>query len=75
MTVPDGDKPPTGWPVIVFNHGYIQPEQYRTTKRYVAYQGALAQAGYITFNQVIVGTAIQKGRRAGIVRRATRLTC
>src|SRR3989344_3841292 len=29
LTVPDGEKPETGWPVIIFNHGYIQPEQYR----------------------------------------------
>src|SRR5262245_17509837 len=26
MTVPTGEKPATGWPVIVFNHGYIPPE-------------------------------------------------
>src|SRR6476659_119792 len=37
MTVPNGQKPPTGWPVIIFNHGYIPPEIYRTTERYVAY--------------------------------------
>src|SRR6266487_4650984 len=28
MTVPNGDKPSTGWPVIVFNHGYIPPNVY-----------------------------------------------
>jgi hypothetical protein len=36
MTVPTGTKPATGWPVIVFNHGYITPSQYRTIERYVA---------------------------------------
>ncbi len=34
LTVPRGQKPQNGWPVIVFNHGYILPGQYRTTERY-----------------------------------------
>ncbi len=47
MTVPYGDRPATGWPAIVFNHGYIAPDQYRTTERYVDYVDAIAQRGYI----------------------------
>src|SRR5512133_2318697 len=31
MPVPNGQKPPTGWPVVIFNHGYIPPAVYRTT--------------------------------------------
>jgi uncharacterized protein len=49
LTIPDGAMPPGGWPVIVFNHGYIPPAVYRTTERYVAYVARLAQAGYIVF--------------------------
>src|SRR5512134_3475150 len=30
MTIPWGEKPPTGFPVVLFNHGYIPPDQYRT---------------------------------------------
>lgn len=47
MTVPRGERPQTGWPVIIFNHGYIPPEQYRTTERYVAYVDGFARNGYI----------------------------
>ena len=47
LTVPKAQKPKNGWPVIVFNHGYIQPELYRTTERYVAYVDAFARNGYI----------------------------
>lgn len=65
MTVPDGDKPATGWPVIVFNHGYIQPSQYRTTERYVAYQDALARAGYITFKSDYRGHGNSEGTPSG----------
>ncbi|HKY54645.1 MAG TPA: hypothetical protein VJM08_10080, partial [Anaerolineales bacterium] len=42
MTVPNGQKPASGWPVIIFNHGYIPPAVYRTTERYVAYVDQIA---------------------------------
>lgn len=65
MTVPDGEKPVTGWPVIVFNHGYISPGEYRTTERYVAYQDALARAGYITFKSDYRGHGNSEGTPSG----------
>lgn len=49
LTVPDGEAPPNGWPAIVFNHGYIPPDVYRTTERYVAYVDSLARSGYVVF--------------------------
>jgi dipeptidyl aminopeptidase/acylaminoacyl peptidase len=49
LTIPDGEQPATGWPAIVFNHGYIPPQQYRSTERYIAYVDWLARAGYIVF--------------------------
>lgn len=49
LTIPNGEMPPGGWPAIVFNHGYIPPDQYRTTERYVAYVDWLARSGYIVF--------------------------
>lgn len=49
LTIPYGEMPPSGWPAIVFNHGYIPPDIYRTTKRYIAYVDWLAQSGYIVF--------------------------
>jgi len=49
LTVPDGEMPAGGWPGIVFNHGYIPPDVYRTTERYIAYVDRLARAGYVVF--------------------------
>lgn len=49
LTVPRGQRPESGWPVIIFNHGYIPPAQYRTTERYVAYVDGFARNGYIVF--------------------------
>jgi len=49
LTIPNGEMPAGGWPAIVFNHGYIPPEQYRTTERYIAYVDQLALSGYVVF--------------------------
>lgn len=65
LTVPNGEKPATGWPIIVFNHGYIPPGQYRTTERYVAYQDAFAASGYITFKSDYRGHGSSEGRAVG----------
>jgi len=27
LTIPRGERPASGWPVIVFNHGYIPPDE------------------------------------------------
>lgn len=65
LTVPNGEKPETGWPVILFNHGYISPSEYRTTERYVAYQDAIARAGYITFKSDYRGHGNSEGTPSG----------
>lgn len=64
MTIPFGEKPPTGWPVIIFNHGYIPPDIYRTTERYVAYQDAFARSGYITIRSDYRGHGDSEGEAA-----------
>lgn len=49
MTIPNGARPDTGWPVIVFNHGYVRPSVYSTTGNYVPYMEMLSSSGYIVF--------------------------
>jgi dipeptidyl aminopeptidase/acylaminoacyl peptidase len=49
LTIPYGEMPQSGWPAIVFNHGYIPPDVYRTTERYVAYVDSLARSGYVVY--------------------------
>lgn len=73
LTVPTGDpstssgqvKPKDGWPVIVFNHGYITPTQYRTTERYVAYVDSFARNGYIVFKPDYRGNGSSEGQPEG----------
>lgn len=65
LTVPRGEKPATGWPAIIFNHGFIQPEVYRTTERYVAYVDHLARNGYIVFKSDYRGHGDSEGEANG----------
>ena len=65
LTVPRGERPESGWPVIVFNHGYIRPDQYRTTERYVAYVDGFARNGYIVFRSDYRGHGNSEGTAGG----------
>jgi fermentation-respiration switch protein FrsA (DUF1100 family) len=65
LTVPRGEKPASGWPVVIFNHGYIPPDQYRTTERYVAYVDGFARSGYIVFRSDYRGHGNSEGEAAG----------
>lgn len=65
LTVPSGEKPESGWPVIIFNHGYIPPDVYKTTERYVAYVDAFARNGYIVFKSDYRGNGSSEGQPEG----------
>lgn len=65
LTVPNGPKPASGWPVIVFNHGYIPPEVYRTTERYIAYVDGFARSNYIVLRPDYRGHASSEGEAGG----------
>lgn len=65
LTIPTGETPSTGWPIIIFNHGYIPPTQYKTTEKYVAYTNAFSRAGYIVFRPDYRGHGNSEGEAVG----------
>ncbi|MFZ2097888.1 MAG: alpha/beta fold hydrolase [Anaerolineales bacterium] len=65
LTIPFGEMPESGWPAIVFNHGYIDPRVYITTERYVAYVDQLARYEYIVFKIDYRGHDQSEGEATG----------
>jgi dipeptidyl aminopeptidase/acylaminoacyl peptidase len=65
LTVPWGATPAGGWPIVIFNHGYIPPDEYRTTERYLDYMDAFARNGYIVFRSDYRGHGNSEGRAEG----------
>jgi len=64
LTKPNGNAL-QGFPVVIFNHGYISPSVYKTTEKYVAYQDAFAKAGYVTFKSDYRGHGNSEGQASG----------
>lgn len=65
LTVPLGRMPDAGWPVIVFNHGYIPPWMYRTTELYMYHVHAFASQGYIVLRPDYRGHGSSEGEARG----------
>lgn len=65
LTVPKGEAPEGGFPVVIFNHGYIPPDEYRTTERYIAYTDAFSRNGYVLFRSDYRGHGNSEGRAEG----------
>lgn len=65
LTIPNGEPPAGGFPAIVFNHGYIPPDVYRTTERYLAYVDEIAKAGYVVFRIDYRGHDASEGEATG----------
>ncbi len=65
LTIPSGAPPKSGWPTIIFNHGYIPPSEYRTTERYIAYVDGFARNGYVVFRPDYRGHGESDGEAPG----------
>lgn len=65
LTQPKGEKPAGGWPAIVFVHGYIPPQQYRTTEKYIDYVNTLARNGFVVFKIDLRGHGSSEGDADG----------
>lgn len=65
LTVPLTEMPKKGYPAIIFNHGYIPPEQYVTTEKYVAYVDGFAKNGYVVLKPDYRGHGRSDGKPEG----------
>jgi fermentation-respiration switch protein FrsA (DUF1100 family) len=53
------------YPAIVFVHGYIDPQEYVTTERYIAYVDYLARNGFVVFKIDLRGNGQSQGTPGG----------
>ena len=65
LTMPHSQIPATGWPVIIFNHGYIPPDKYKTTVLYEGYVDGFARNGYVVFRSDYRGHGRSSGEPLG----------
>ncbi|OGG03542.1 hypothetical protein A2W14_03075 [Candidatus Gottesmanbacteria bacterium RBG_16_37_8] len=65
LTKPKGDVPKSGWPVIIFIHGYIPPAEYRTAVNYSSYVDYLARNGFVVFKIDLRGHDNSQGEAGG----------
>jgi uncharacterized protein len=65
MTIPKKEPPLDGYKAIVFNHGYIPPNSYKTTERYTAYVDYLASNGFVVLKIDYRGHGSSEGTASG----------
>lgn len=65
LTIPKGEVPTSGFPAIVFVHGYIPPTTYRTTEKYTAHVDYLARNGFVVFKIDLRGHGSSEGEAGG----------
>lgn len=65
ITQPNSEKPSSGFPAIVFVHGYIPPNSYQTLTRYVDHVDYLARNGFVVFKIDLRGHGDSEGEPGG----------
>lgn len=65
LTIPKGEMPEGGWPGAVFIHGYIPPDTYQTTSKYVAYVDYLASHNLAVLKIDLRGHGDSEGQANG----------
>jgi uncharacterized protein len=65
LTKPNKKQPENGFPAIVFVHGYIPPEEYKTTEKYEDYVDYLARSGFVILKIDLRGHGQSEGEPSG----------
>lgn len=65
LTIPNETPPNDGFPAIIFNHGYIPPEEYKSDEKYAAYVDGFAKEGYVVFKPDYRGHGNSQGKPEG----------
>src|SRR3989344_859362 len=69
MNMPKGDMPGSGWPIVVVNHGYIDPEAYSVENSYINTSAYFANAGFLVIKPDYRGHDNSKGEAGSLTAR------
>lgn len=69
LNVPKGDIPNGGWPVVVVNHGHIEPSIYSTQNSYINTSAYFANAGFLVVKPDYRGHGRSEGDADGLLSR------
>ena len=61
MNLPTDNPPPSGFPIIIVNHGYIPPSQFSTSRSYVNTSAYYASSGFLVLKPDFRGHANSQG--------------
>ena len=65
LTKPKASMPDGGFPAIVFVHGYVSPDEYKTLVNYISYVDYLARNGFVVFKIDLRGHGDSAGEPGG----------
>ncbi|TSC87695.1 MAG: hypothetical protein G01um101416_375 [Microgenomates group bacterium Gr01-1014_16] len=69
MNLPAGKQPEKGWPTIIVNHGYIDPEVYSTKNSYINTSAYFANAGFLVLKPDYRGHDQSEGDAGSLIAR------
>ena len=69
MNTPKGQIPSDGWPVVIVNHGYIDPRIYSTENSYINTSAYFANSGFLVVKPDYRGHAKSQGEAGSLVSR------
>lgn len=61
LMLPKGPSTSSGWPVIIFNRGYVPEDEFQSKRQYVRYMAYLVKAGYVVFKSDYRGHGESEG--------------
>jgi len=65
LTIPKGEIPEQGFSAIVFVHGYVPADEYKTTQKYLEYVDNLASNDFVVFKIDLRGHGESEGIATG----------
>lgn len=69
LNKPIGQTPTGGWPVVIVNHGYIDPDVYSTPNSYINTSAYFASAGFVVLKPDYRGHANSEGEAGSLTSR------